>query len=118
MECCNSVQSVEALARGEGIWRDLPRSMRKEQLDHMIGLLDELYPTFRWFLFDGLHHFSVPLTVFGPLRAVIYMGQMYFVLNGREHIRILTEHFDGLIRAASVQPRDVAAVLDRLAGEL
>jgi transcriptional regulator with XRE-family HTH domain len=114
MECCNSIQSVVGLARGEGIWSELPPRVRKAQIDRMIELIDELYPTFRWFLYDGLTHFSVPLTVFGPLRAVIYMGQMYFVLNSREHIRILTRHFDGLIRAAVVQPREVEHRLRRL----
>jgi transcriptional regulator with XRE-family HTH domain len=64
MEVCSSVQSVESFARGEGIWRDLPAPARRQQIEWMIALLDELYPTFRWFLYDGVR-FSVPLTVFG-----------------------------------------------------
>ncbi len=60
----------------------------------------------------------MPLTIFGPLRAVIYVGEMYFVFNSTEHIRVLIEHFDGLIRAAVVQPPDIAQVLRRLLDEL
>lgn len=118
MEVCSSVQSVESFARGEGIWRDLAASARREQLEWMITLLDELYPTFRWFLYDGVRRFSVPLTVFGPKRAAIYVGRMYLVFNGTEHIRVLTEHFDNLIRAAIVQPPKVSALLRRLLAEI
>jgi transcriptional regulator with XRE-family HTH domain len=38
LECCNSVQSVESFARGEGIWRALPHAQRIEQIEHMIEL--------------------------------------------------------------------------------
>jgi transcriptional regulator with XRE-family HTH domain len=118
MEVCSSVQSVESFARGEGIWRDLATPARRQQIEWMIELLDELYPTFRWFLYDGVRRFSVPLTVFGPKRAAIYVGHMYLVFNSTEHIRVLTEHFDNLIRAATVQPPKVSALLRRLLAEL
>jgi transcriptional regulator with XRE-family HTH domain len=118
MEVCSSVQSVESFARGEGIWRDLGAAARRQQIEWMIELLDELYPTFRWFLYDGVRRFSVPLTVFGPKRAAIYVGHMYLVFNSTEHIRVLTEHFDNLIRAATVQPPKVSALLRRLLAEL
>lgn len=118
MEVCSSVQSVESFARGEGIWRDLGAPARRQQLEWMIRLIDELYPTFRWFLYDGVRRFSVPLTVFGPKRAAIYVGHMYLVFNSTEHIRVLTEHFDNLIRAAIVQPPKVSALLRRLLAEL
>jgi len=118
MEVCSSVQSVESFARGEGIWRDLGAPARRQQMEWMIELLDELYPTFRWFLYDGVRRFSVPLTVFGPKRAAIYVGHMYLVFNSTEHIRVLTEHFDNLIRAATVQPPKVSALLRRLLAEL
>lgn len=118
IEVCNSVQAVEGFARGEGVWRGLETTARKKQLEHMIGLLDELYPSFRWFLYDSRHRFSVPLTVFGPKRAVVYMGQMYFVFNSLEHIRHLTKHFDTLIRAAIVQPPAVVPLLKGLLDEL
>jgi len=111
MEICCSVQSIESFARGEGRWRDLPAEARRAQIDTMIALVDELYPSLRLFLFDGLARYSAPITIFGPRRAAIYVGQMYFVFNTTEHIRVLTRHFDGLIRAAIVQPPEVAAFL-------
>ncbi len=114
MEVCSAFQSMEAFARGEGLWGELPASVRREQLEWIIGLLDELYPTLRWFLYDGLQRYSVPLTIFGPKRAALYIGNMYFVFNSTEHIRVLTEHFDGLIRVATVQPPEVPAFLHDL----
>jgi transcriptional regulator with XRE-family HTH domain len=114
MEVCNSVQAVEAFARGEGLWRDLAVEVRRQQLLHMISLCDELYPGFRWFFYDARHRYSVPLSIFGPSRAVIYVGQMYFVFNSLEHVRVLTRHFEDLVRAAVVQPNEVCAHLRKL----
>ena len=107
IEIGQSRQSMESFARAEGIWRDLSLAARRAQLDHMIALIDELYPTLRMFLFDGLTHFSVPYTVFGPQRAVVYVGQIFFAFNTTEHIRVLTRHFDALVRASTV-PAHVA----------
>jgi transcriptional regulator with XRE-family HTH domain len=118
MEVCSALQSIEEFARGEGVWRNLPATSRRAQLEWIISLLNELYPTFRWFLFDGLRHFSVPLTIFGPLRAAVYFGNMYFVFNSTEHIRVLTHHFDDLIRAAVIQPPEVLGFLGNLLKEI
>lgn len=114
MECCSSLQSLEGFARGEGIWRSLPESARREQLRQIIDLTDELYPMFRWFLFDGLQRYAVPITIFGPKRAALYLGQMYMVLTSVEHLRTLTGHFDSLIRGAVVQPPDVGRTANAL----
>ena len=111
LECCNSVQSVESFARGEGIWRALPHAQRVEQIEHMIELTRTLYPTLRWFLFDGLQRYAAPVTIFGPQRAALYLGQMYLVLTSSEQVSTLTEHFDDLIRGATVQPNDIPAFL-------
>jgi transcriptional regulator with XRE-family HTH domain len=118
MEVCSPRQGVESFARGEGIWRDLPAAARRRQLLRMIALVDELYPTFRWFLYDGAKRYSVPLTVFGPKRAAIYVGHLYLVFNSTEHIRMLTANFDDLIRAAVMQPPDVPGFLRSLLDEL
>jgi transcriptional regulator with XRE-family HTH domain len=118
MEVCMPVQTLEAFAKGNGIWRDLDAEVRKRQLADTIELVDELYPSFRWFLYDQRQRYSVPITVFGPKRAALYIGQMYFVLNSREHIRALSAHFDDLIRAAVVQPPEIGGVLARLHDEL
>jgi transcriptional regulator with XRE-family HTH domain len=118
IEACTSFQAVESFARGEGIWQALSLDSRINQLEYMIPLVDELYPTFRWFLFDGRRRYAPPYTVFGPKRAAIYMGNMYFVFNSTEHIRVLTRHFDDLIRDAVVQPPDVKIHLGKLLTEL
>ena len=113
MEVCSSVQSVLGFALGEGIWRGLAPRLRGEQLRAMAALVRELYPTSRWFLFDGQARYSAPLTVFGPLRGAVYLGDRYLVLSGREEVRALIEHFDHLIRLATVQAADVADYIDR-----
>jgi hypothetical protein len=43
---------------------------------------------------------------------------MYLVFNSTEHIRVLTQHFDSLIRASVVQPPEVTRLLRRLLAEL
>ena len=118
MEVCTSVHSIQAFARGEGMWRGLPASDRREQLAVMIDLAKELYPTFRWFLFDGLKDYCVPVTIFGPKRAAIYFGGMYVVFNSTEHLRAMIQHFDDLIRQAVVQPNEIPDFLRGLLREL
>ena len=114
IECCTPVQTFESLARGEDIWRTLPARVRRAQIEQVIALCDELYPRFRLFLFDRKELYSVPLTVFGPLRAAIYLGQAYFVFQSTEHIRALTRHFDQVVRGASVQPNEITTYLQSL----
>ena len=118
MEICLSRQALEEFVRGEGIWRGLPNADRLEQVAQMITLLEELYPSLRLYLYDGLMNYAAPYTVFGPLRAAIYIGQMYFVFNTTAHIRILTRHFDDLVRAAVVQANELPQFLRNLAKEI
>lgn len=114
MEACQSTQDIRSFARGEGIWSGLSKAVRVAQLEHIIGLLDELYPRFRWFLFDGREVYTAAFTVFGPLRAVVFVGQAYLVLNSREHIRLFSRRFDELIRCATVQPHEVGDYIGKL----
>src|SRR5687767_14997730 len=109
MEVCMPRQRLELLAEGGGQWRRLARQARQDQLAQMADLLEELYPTFRLFLYDQLRSYSIPYTVFGPQRAAIFVGEMYLVLNATEHIRALTRHFDNLIRRAVVTAHESAA---------
>ena len=118
LEVCSPRQGVESFARGEGVWRDLDVSSRRAQLLHMADLVGELYPTFRWFLYDGLLRYAAPMTIFGPKRAALYIGDLYLVLNGTEHVRALAGRFDDLIRSAVVQPSDVVVWLHGLSAEL
>ncbi len=117
IEVCSSRQALEQFARGGGIWHGLSARARHEQLRQVAHMTDELYPAYRWFLFDGRERYAVPYTVFGRQRAAVYLGDMYFVFTSTEHIRELTAHFDNLIRAARIQPPDVAAFVRRLAEE-
>lgn len=118
MEVCCASQSLVEFARGHGIWSDLDADARRAQIERMARLTEELYPTFRWYLYDGLRHFSAPVTLFGPKRAAVYVGNLYFVFNTREHIRVLTAHFDGLVRMATVQPADMPGHLRGLLDEV
>lgn len=114
MEICLSRQALETLAAGGGIWRTLDAAARRHQLDRLAEVVDELYPRLRMYLFDGLTHYSAPYTIFGRQRAALYVGQVYMVFNTTEHIAVLNRHFDDLIRAAVVQPTELASFLARL----
>lgn len=117
MEICAPRQIFETFASGVGLWQGLTEEERIEQFDRMIEVLNELYPKLRLFLFDGLTHYAAPYTVFGPKRAVIYIGQMYYVFNTREHVRSLTDHFDNLVRCAVIQANEVAEYFTQLKEE-
>jgi transcriptional regulator with XRE-family HTH domain len=114
LECCSSTQGLQAFARGEGPWTRLGADARTEQLDRMIALTEELYPTFRWFLFDGSARYAAPVTVFGSKRAALYLGGLYLVLTSAEQVRVLSRHFDGVVRDATVQPTTMPRYLTRL----
>lgn len=114
MECASSVQSLEGFARGEGIWSSLPSQARREQLERIAELADELYPTFRWFLYDGRSRYAAPVTVFGLRRAALYVGETYLVFTSDEHVLAMAQHFDALLRSATVQPPNVPALCRRL----
>jgi hypothetical protein len=118
LECCNSVQAIEGFARGEDIWATLDPRRRVEQLDHMLALTEELYPRFRWHLYDGRQRYAGAVTIFGLDRALVYLGQLYFLLSAHEHVLALVEQFDDLVRAAVVTPPDVPKLLRRLRTEL
>jgi transcriptional regulator with XRE-family HTH domain len=114
MEAATPAHMMESFARGGGRWQGLPAKVRLAQLDHLIALCDELYPRFRWFLYDGRELYSAPMTIYGPVRAAIYIGQSFLVMQNRDHIRTLIGHFDQLLRAAKVDPRGMPDHLRKL----
>lgn len=118
LEVCTPIQALEAFARGEGVWRAMDATDRRDQLLRIARLVDELYPSLRWFMFDARDRFAAPMTLFGPHRAALYIGGMYLTFTATEHIRALSQHFDRLIRAAAVLPTEVARLAARLAGEI
>lgn len=114
MEVCMPLQTLEEFAAGHGIWSGLAPAIRREQFAHMIGLLDELYPSLRLYLFDGRERFSVPYTVFGPFRAAIFVGEMYLVLNSKDSVLSMQRHFDRLIRMAKINAHEAIDFISRL----
>jgi transcriptional regulator with XRE-family HTH domain len=118
VEVCMPRQGLESFAYGEGIWSELSLQARLDQIAHMRDIIRELYPTFRLYLYDGLTHYSAAYTIFGPLRAALFIGQIYFVFNTTQHVRVLTRHFDELIRAAIVQAHETTDYLDKLEKDL
>lgn len=108
MECCMPLQTLEQFAAGAGIWSGLSKAARQAQVTHMSTLIDELYPSFRLFLFDGRERFSIPYTIFGSTRVAIFAGQMYLVLSSAETIRTMQRQFEGLIRHTRVHAHEAA----------
>lgn len=102
-------------ANGAGIWGKLSPAARRDELRQMAVLADGLYPSLRVFLYDGATHYSAPFTVFGPKRAALYLGQRFLVFTSTSHIRLMTRHFDDLLRAATVHPNNFPAHVLRLA---
>ncbi len=118
MEVCMAIHTLEIFRQGLGIWSGLSDEARQRQLDHMAHLLDDLYPTFRLYLYDGRQRYSIPYTIFGSLRAAIFVGDMYLVLNATDPVRTLTRHFDNLIRGAVVNAHETPAYARDLAQSL
>ena len=109
---------IDSFAQAEGYYSGLPRSIRKKQIDWILDLYDQLYPRLRFILFDARRVYSAPITVFGPLLAVLYIGQSYLSFRDSERIEALTNHFDRLVREAAVSDREIVGHLERLRQEI
>ncbi len=109
---------IDSFAKGTGYYASLPIAARREQLDALIVLTESLYPRLRMSLFDARRLYSAPLTVFGPLLAVLYMGRTYLAFRDTERITAFTEHFDHLVREATVTSRAFPEHLSGLLADL
>lgn len=96
---------LSAFASGTGYYEGVPADLRAAQLDHIVQLHSDLYPTLRLHLFDARRLYSAPVTIFGPLLAVIYLGQNYLAFRDTERVHFMTRHFDVLVREATITPR-------------
>ncbi|MEL7131746.1 MAG: helix-turn-helix transcriptional regulator [Pseudomonadota bacterium] len=105
---------LHSFAAGTGYYQDLPPDTRRAQLKQLHDLSTQLYPRLRLYLFDQRKLYAAPITIFGPLLAVIYTGGHYMAFRDRERIETLSLHFDTLIRQASNTARDFPAYLDNL----
>lgn len=112
------LHELESFARAEGYYRGLPTKTRLAQLDHFQELYDAHFPSLRLFLFDAREVYSAPISVFGPLLAVVYLGQHYIAFRESSRIKTFTAQFDGLVRAAVVDARDIPDKLRALKDEI
>jgi transcriptional regulator with XRE-family HTH domain len=114
-ELAMPLYELASFVRGEGYYEGLPPEIRQAQIRRLLELHDQLYPTLRIFLFDARRIFSAPVTVFGPLMAVLYIGQSYLSFRDSERVSTFTRHFDLLVREAAVEARDFPRHLAALA---
>lgn len=108
------IYELSSFASGTGYYEGIPAHLRTAQLDHISALQTDLYPTLRFHVFDAHRLFSAPMTVFGPLLAVLYLGQNYLAFRDTERVQLMSRHFDTLVREASTTPRDLPAHIDAL----
>ncbi len=116
-EMAVTLHEIEAFARAEGYYRGLPAEVRSGQIARLRELYRQLYPGLRLYAFDARRVFSAPVTVFGPLLAVLYLGSHYIAFRDTTRVQGFAQHFDWLVREAEVGARDFPAFLDRLAAE-
>lgn len=102
------VHELRACASGSGYYAGLDQNMRQNQLRFIADNCDQMFPRLRLFLFDARRVFSAPVTVFGSALAVIYVGQCYLALRESQRVRALTDHFDWLVKEATIDARDAS----------
>ncbi len=112
------LHEMRSFVQAEGYYAGLPRDIRQAQLAQIKALHDQLYPTLRVFLYDARRLFSAPITVFGPLLAVIYLGRNYLAFRDKERVQAISSHFDTLVREADISARDLPRHLDMLWAEV
>lgn len=108
------LHELDAFAEATGYYRGLPAEVRAGQIDRLVELCEQLYPSLRLCLFDARRVFSAPVTVFGPLLAVVYLGRSYIAFRDAARVQAMTEHFDWLVREAEIGARDAARHLRAL----
>ncbi|RYH11537.1 helix-turn-helix transcriptional regulator [Tropicimonas sp. IMCC6043] len=113
-EIAVSLGELRAFAAGAGYYEGLDADTRRAQLDHLIATTDALFPSLRLFLYESRRVFSAPVTIFGSFLGVVYIGRFYLAFRSRDRVRSLTEHFDGLVREAEVDAREVPGWLQTL----
>jgi len=110
-EIAMPLHEVRNFAFGQGYYEGLSQPARREQLDWILAVHDQLYPTLRLFLYDAARVYSAPITVFGPKLAAIYLGRYYVAFRDRDRMRAVTRHFDWLVRESALAAREVPAIL-------
>ncbi len=112
------LHELAAFADGTGYYEGLPARIRAEQIDRLIHLTEQLYPSLRLYLFDARRVFSSPVTIFGPLLAVVYLGRHYLAFRDTARVEQISQHFDWLVKEAAFSARDVPGHLASLRGRI
>jgi transcriptional regulator with XRE-family HTH domain len=105
------LHELDAFATATGYYQGLPLDIRRDQIDRLLALYDQLYPSLRVYLFDARRVFSAPVSIFGPLLAVVYLGRHYIAFRDSARVAAVAQHFDGLVRESALGARDFAAHL-------
>ena len=105
------LHELESFARGDGYYRDLSPDIRAQQIAYLREVAEQLYPRLRLYLYDARRVYSAPVTVFGPLLAVLYIGRNYMAFRDTERVQAITGHFDHLVREARVTARELPEFL-------
>ncbi len=108
------LHELEAFASGTGYYNGLAADLRLAQMDRLLDLTESLYPSLRLYLFDAKRVFSAPITIFGPLLAVLYVGRNYLAFRDSARIDSFSRHFDWLVRESEVGARATPDHLRRL----
>ena len=101
------LHEMESFALGTSYYTGLSAAIRREQIDRFLDLHHQFYPGLRLYLFDARRVYSAPITIFGPLLAVLYIGRNYVAFRDSERVQAFTKHFDHLVREASISARDL-----------
>lgn len=110
-EIAMPLHELASFASGTGYYDGLAPDIRAQQFDRIEALYAQFYPRLRLYLFDARRVFSSPITVFGPLLAVLYLGRNYIAFRDTERVQAMTVHFDALVREAAIPARDLPAHL-------
>lgn len=108
------IHELQALATCSSYYTGLDKTVGDQQLELICGLCEDMFPKLRVVLFDARKVFSAPVTIFGPNLAVIYIGQFYLAFRDSSRVRSLSDHFDWLVREATVDARDVPGYIRSL----
>lgn len=108
------MHEIQALVQGVGYYADLPKHIQQNQIERLSDFATQLYPRVRIYVFDAKMLFSSPITIFGPMLAALYLGQNYLVFRDAARVETFIDHFDTLVRQASITTRDFPNYLDTL----
>ncbi|MGJ8617832.1 MAG: helix-turn-helix domain-containing protein, partial [Sulfitobacter sp.] len=93
-EIAMPLYEIDSFIRATGYYTGLPAAIRLAQTDQLIKLSRQLYPRLRIYQFDARRLYSAPITIFGPLLAVLYTGGHYMAFRDRKRIETFSSDFD------------------------